>query len=211
MSGYLQRIASRVLHPQRAIHPAVGSLWMPQRNAIASEQLSETSASIVPRRSTRTDEQETHSIVARMGAEQQSARLLQDLSAHTRDVSNAIGEQLEPVHPLLHERNVTGTQAREGLNVDASARGTTFTPLVATSSREAMLQPRGILPPSTLSRERVRPFAPVPAPQPDEIEIHIGRIEVAAVLQQPTPRLPARPARKPLDLGEYLKRDRRDR
>lgn len=206
MSGYLQRIASRVLNPQRAIHPAVGSLWMPQRNAIASEQLSETSASIVPRRSTRTDEQETH-----MSIERQPAQVRHDLSAHARDVSNAIEGQLEPVHPLLPEQNVTGRQVREGLNVDASARGTTFTPLVAPSSREPMLQPRGVLLPSTLSRERVRPFAPVPAPQPDEIEIHIGRIDVAAVLQQPTPRLPARPARKPLDLGEYLKRDRRDR
>jgi hypothetical protein len=39
---------------------------------------------------------------------------------------------------------------------------------------------------------------------PDEIQINIGRIEVTAVTQA-APR-PAPPARKSLDLGEYLKR-----
>jgi hypothetical protein len=74
-----------------------------------------------------------------------------------------------------------------------------------------MLQPRGIVPASTLSRERTLPVTPSPASQPDEIEIHIGRIEVAAVLPQPAPRPPAPPVRKTMDLGEYLERDRRSR
>lgn len=44
-----------------------------------------------------------------------------------------------------------------------------------------------------------------PPHEPDEIHIHIGRIEVAAIAQ-PAPRPAAPPVRKPLDLGEYLKR-----
>ena len=44
-----------------------------------------------------------------------------------------------------------------------------------------------------------------PPHEPDEIHIHIGRIEVAAIAQ-PAPRPAAPPARKSLDLGEYLKR-----
>jgi hypothetical protein len=46
---------------------------------------------------------------------------------------------------------------------------------------------------------------PSPAREPDEIHIHIGRIEVAAI-SQPAPRPAAPPARKSLDLSDYLKR-----
>ena len=42
-------------------------------------------------------------------------------------------------------------------------------------------------------------------PEPDEIEIHIGRIEVAAAPQAPSRSAP-RPARKTLTLDDYLKR-----
>lgn len=47
-----------------------------------------------------------------------------------------------------------------------------------------------------------------PPHEPDEIHIHIGRIEVAAI-PQPVQRPAAPPARKSLDLGEYLKRSSR--
>ena len=47
-----------------------------------------------------------------------------------------------------------------------------------------------------------------PSQQPDEIQIHIGRIEVTAVQQSPVP--PAvKPARKGLSLDEYLQRANR--
>jgi hypothetical protein len=46
------------------------------------------------------------------------------------------------------------------------------------------------------------------APEPDSIEIHIGRIEVTAV--PPPAARPAAPSRpKSVNLGEYLKRGRR--
>jgi hypothetical protein len=211
MSGYLQRIASGVLHSQRAIHPAIGSLWMPQRNAVPSEQFDETMAPIVPRRSTQPDAQQTRSALAHMSNKQEPDPPLQDLSARRQDASIPVESRLEPERPPLVVRDATMTQARHGQHADDLARPTAFTPLVATSSRASMLQPRGIVPASMLSRERTLPVTPSPAPQPDEIEIHIGRIEVAAVLPQPAPRLPARPVRKSLDLNEYLKRDRRSR
>jgi hypothetical protein len=44
-----------------------------------------------------------------------------------------------------------------------------------------------------------------PLREPDEIHIHIGRIEVAAIAQ-PAPRPTAQPVRKSLNLSEYLKR-----
>jgi hypothetical protein len=58
-----------------------------------------------------------------------------------------------------------------------------------------------------------RPAQPAPshAEERDAIEIHIGRIEVLAA--PPRPAQPAAPggARKSLDLGEYLRRERRPR
>jgi hypothetical protein len=47
-----------------------------------------------------------------------------------------------------------------------------------------------------------------PEREPDEIEIHIGRIEVTAVAQA-APRPAAAPARKSISLDEYLKRGER--
>jgi hypothetical protein len=44
--------------------------------------------------------------------------------------------------------------------------------------------------------------------QSDDIQIHIGRIEVTAVAQ-PTPRPAAAPARKAMSLDEYLGRRNR--
>lgn len=204
MSGYLQRIASGVLHPERAIHPAVGSLWMPQRNAVRSEQFSEIMAPIVPRRSAQADAQQRHSALEHLSTEQRPAP----------DAPNPIEAKLEAFHPLVATRDATAAQARDGQDADTVAPRITFTPLVATSSHESLRQSRTLTPASIPSRERslrTVQLTPSPAPQPDEIEIHIGRIEVAAVLPQPAPRPPARPARKSLDLSEYLKRDRRSR
>lgn len=47
-----------------------------------------------------------------------------------------------------------------------------------------------------------------PSRQPDEIQIHIGRIEVTAVQQTPVPPV-VKPARKGLSLDEYLQRANR--
>jgi len=59
----------------------------------------------------------------------------------------------------------------------------------------------------TRQADSSRRIAP-PVREPDQIEIHIGRIEVTAVPQLPTP--PVAPApRKSLNLDEYLKRRNR--
>ncbi len=46
----------------------------------------------------------------------------------------------------------------------------------------------------------------LPAREPDEVQIHIGRIEVLAVPQAQAGRPAAKPARKSVNLDEYLKR-----
>jgi hypothetical protein len=76
--------------------------------------------------------------------------------------------------------------------------------------------------PPALLLPRRYPSAPAPGPdkkkpavqkierEPDEIQIHIGRIEVTAVQPAPAP-TPARLSRKTPSLDEYLRRrDRRN-
>src|ERR1700744_1651311 len=121
MTGYLQRIASGVLHSQRAIHPAVGSLWMPQRNIDPSEQFSENMAPIVSRRSTQSDEQPTRSALAHIGTEQESNTPRQDLSARRQDTSIPVESRLELEHPRMVVRDVIVTQSRDGRDADAAA------------------------------------------------------------------------------------------
>jgi hypothetical protein len=75
------------------------------------------------------------------------------------------------------------------------------------------------------SIQNAAPFAPAPVRQqhvpssspfhkaspgrkPDEVQIHIGRIEVTAVAPSPSGRPPINPARKSPSLDEYLKRGR---
>jgi hypothetical protein len=86
---------------------------------------------------------------------------------------------------------------------------------------ESTLVPPRIPLPGPTASHTASPFLP-PSPRPaqpspshaeerDAIEIHIGRIEVLAAPPRPAqPAAPA-PARKSLDLGEYLRRERRPR
>ena len=60
-------------------------------------------------------------------------------------------------------------------------------------------------PPKISSVNAARTPAPPPR-KPDEIHIHIGRIEVAAVSQPAARPAPAQPTRKSINLDEYLRR-----
>jgi hypothetical protein len=60
------------------------------------------------------------------------------------------------------------------------------------------------------SQRQAQP-APSLAEESDAIEIHIGRIEVLAAPPRPAQPAAPRPARKSLDLGEYLRGERRSR
>jgi hypothetical protein len=87
-----------------------------------------------------------------------------------------------------------------------------FKPLVAEPAQRAAAS-QSVVAPVAASRSdlsRRQSFAQ-PAREPDTIEIHIGRIEVLATQPQQVQRPPAQPARKSLDLGEYLRRGGRTR
>lgn len=66
-------------------------------------------------------------------------------------------------------------------------------------------QPKPVAP--ALRSDPRTDFAARPTrPEPDAIEIHIGRIEVTAAPQAPSRPAPTKPARKTLTLDDYLKR-----
>ncbi len=249
MSGYLQRIASGVLSPARAIHPMVGSMWAAPGKAEPIETiLGEAPTDAGPRRSTMLRGEAAHAKAAMsdkassLDVEQsetgpiRSADLLieaTDRSTTAEPVRGGSESRTSPatpvaIHPLLaadrpggvatelksQRRNASefreaGAAEQPGpAERSAPAR---FTPLVVSASPNASDSIRVLH--SPLGTERRNPASLTTtqaAQEPDEIQIHIGRIEVTAALPQP----PARPAAKPrssVDLGEYLKRDRRAR
>ena len=86
-----------------------------------------------------------------------------------------------------------------------------YRPLIRNEQPPTVASDPPLLPPQTETRatrnSSTDPYnrSTSPPHEPDEIHIHIGRIEVAAIAQ-PAPRPATPPARKSLDLGEYLKR-----
>jgi len=248
MSGYLQRIASGVLNPARAIHPMVGSMWAAREKVEAIETIvSEASTDAGPRRAAALRGETVHGQPAR----REETRGLEVERFETTSTTGDRAEMAEPagissesrttpatpavIQPLVaatqpdsvkHPIKLAGelknqrSDATELAEVDAAEQFESaahsapamFTPLVVSTSTNALEQTRALHSPP--GAERRSPMQSLPALQavqePDEIQIHIGRIEVTAALPQP----PARPAakqRSSVNLAEYLKRDRRAR
>jgi hypothetical protein len=223
MSGFLRRLASGVLREERAVHPAVGSLWSAPRNTEPIESFSEILASpgaeddrgpapIQPDRDKpvqRTTPGTTHSHADQLPHPEHSVPVAAFRPLVPSLQANAVSaprtprpaEHNEPLVPVLP------TAPPESTSQQSSFRGGSPRSPVAPSTRITTPQP--------IAAREATAFARMPegtqpkAAEPD-IEIHIGRIEVLAV--PPPPAQPApRPARKSLDLGEYLGRDRRRR
>jgi hypothetical protein len=224
MSGHLQRIAANVLDSARALHPAVDSRWAMPSMGSATEADSETLASSVPYRTTTRVEDLT-------AVQEQQATAPPAVKSPASEVaplyeSKAITVDAEKLQPLPATTNPDATflsiaPAKNQATTSPKAAETkpaprpTFAPLLPEAPREQKITtPALAITPAALLRNdkptRLQPVAQS-AREPDEIEIHIGRIEVTAALPQPAARPAPRPARKSLDLGEYLKRDRRSR
>jgi hypothetical protein len=115
-----------------------------------------------------------------------------------------------------HEKSIVSRQSEKSRG-EESARGSETRPFEAAdsspSSRAGQTRPQQNLTP--IPMQAVRATAPpridavrrasAQRSEPDEIHIHIGRIEVAAVAPQPQ-RVAAPAPRKGLNLDEYLRR-----
>jgi hypothetical protein len=215
MSSYFERMASGVLQPARAIHPVLGSLWAaPSRSAELETSVETTSPAMAAREPVAREIDHARAPRGEARPFAPIADVAEPLSQPRE--SNRSAQPFQPiaeVEPFIPAaatelRAAQSEQAAEAIEVSeviyrGPSAAAAFTPLVAKTA----LSPRSHSPVAAI---RPQPAAQPPR-EPDEIEIHIGRIEVTAAPQQAAPRPIAQPARKSLDLGEYLRRDRRSR
>ncbi len=218
MSGYLQRLATAARNPGGSIHPLLGSVFSPARpieteespvgeEEIASPAARRSAEPISPDRLS----PETH-FKPLVTATQ--ATLSSDVINNTEvevpsraEVPKALVPEIPVAQtkavrvPESGEPSKTAPAAGDRPKVDSG-----YQPIVARSNFERFAM-------ADLARSRPDQVPPqsrrTEISRRDEVQIHIGRIEVTAV--PPAPDRPApRSPRKALDLGEYLKRgDRR--
>jgi len=228
MSGYLQRLVRAVTHPAETIRPILGSVYsapepvkehaaLPQHEEIASIGHSQSPASSPSQRAQ--EDPELPSQLAPLIPRVQSATgtLLSSTtqsSSPKTDFSEAASFQplLPPVKAEESEIDESKSEHTTVVEIEkkdmASVRrySPLMTEVMVRSIHPAMPSPRANRIASAAVR---REFSHRAEPEPDDIQIHIGRIEVTAVQQAPT-RPALKPVRKGQSLDEYLKhRDRR--
>jgi hypothetical protein len=237
MSHLLERLAAGVAQPasHARLRPLVGSVFAPSPQIGLAESgpiessvlssLSETSRSAprVEEASTgeeRGEQQGLPLIRAQARPESSPARKVPEKSTFQQLISGR-----NPVTPFEATRRGPNASMNPIESEQAQQSGAEFDSQQRLSSTEVPLSYRplvrveggaaGVPTPHQGEFEAAKnPGAEVsglpvsPPHEPDEIHIHIGRIEVAAI-SQPAPRPAAPPARKSLDLGEYLKRGNR--
>jgi hypothetical protein len=238
MSGYLQRMAASVLSRERAIHPAVGSLWGPQGSAGPIEQSGEILAPSLKPNQARDAEADRNQAQmptklnpdperaeSNRAAREQSSTSRADASVSSEDaetrlllpMQNAPADQrihsvMDPANALPADASPAGNESGQQAE-QPQAQRRIYTPLVAESAQRSVAVQNLVMQASAVSYAGAQQRHPVaqPAHEPDTIEIHIGRIEVLAAQPQLAQRPPARPAHKSLDLREYLERGGRAR
>jgi hypothetical protein len=230
MSGYLQRMVSSARNPARSIHPTLGSLFsapiygapletvQPEENLILSNRpeptmkpAAEPVPILTPRRVSTPETPRRDADTKPLSEE----RILEPLVVPRPEATE------EPAAAFFTTK-LAASQTREpdetSSNLAPELEGVprySYRPLIEEDYRPAVAAkifsdsaPRAFGATGAPQRD-VPNRIPQPERERDEIEIHIGRIEVTAV-PQVAARPAAPPARKSLNLDEYLKRrDRR--
>jgi hypothetical protein len=251
MSGFLQRLASGVLHAQPAIHPAVGTIWsaagmtgpgmgeplataepfessvevrvppLPRRTDAPAPPATQPSTQqpaqpqIQPERSAPVSESAVHKDAEQPAIAEAVAFQPLVASPQRRVVSalppapqaNANPQQSETIPPPRHQATSPEHAGAQPLHRIETARLLVPAPPIPVPAPAGARKAPSFLPPS---QRQAQPAASL-AEEPDSIEIHIGRIEVLAAPPRPAQPAAPRPARKSLDLGEYLRGERRSR
>jgi hypothetical protein len=226
MSGYLRRLARRALGTEIAVHSAAALPFAELPAVLEAEPTLDTAGSV-----TRPSAEPTSVPVARPAPGAEGVRL----TAVTPAVAEATPERLPPLRrrpsvPTLSPLRDEGAEPASGPGFTELV----FVPLVREprsekeTSRHAVprhpaVETEAPAPPTSrrsTSQAGVRPSLPraghgvdlgvrsVPEPEPTEVNVHIGRIEVTAVPAQPAPKRVQRERPKPMSLSEYLQRRR---
>ena len=213
--------------PERSIHPAVGSIFSPTKEERMPAPLLEYDAI-----GTVGNQAETHALIP-PATPPRAVRAPVSPSSEAmphREDAGPPAEAFQPIAPIprrtapaVRTPRTTGSPLEEpatlgstetgqqpGIHVEAEE---VYTPLLPPAAQSADAEGEILRPSqtavSTASKEALglpRRAAPSKS-EPDEIQIHIGRIEVTAV-PQTAPRPAVVSPSKSINLDEYLKRGR---
>jgi hypothetical protein len=222
MSNFLQRVAATVIQPKARLQPILGSIFAPANLYSPPEPFTPEISlqTVAPRHrepmSTPHFEGPSHAV----DAEDRifPATPQENFSpAHFNRSPSADQLLLPAFSNLTDPRGPTHAHPSAEDSAFESSKPTTnqaaapapYQPLIAASQLPPpRLQPLDSLsnPPAARSSrsETARRLQPAQG-EADEIHIHIGRVEVAAIAQ-PAPRPAAAAARRSLNLDEYLRR-----
>jgi len=228
MSGYLQRLAASALRPAEAVHPVLGSVFSPQEGSTDHPPFPQQEDTVV------SVEGVPAPLVSPtrppVGTQQASSRPSNAPDSDSASIRPSSFQTIEPKPTSIAERRDSFQPLLPCLRNEASSAptGPTQESLLA-EPRKPLPQPAYTTVPSRFAHssptiggaqllgnsstfrgnERNATASRSPKSEPDEIQIHIGRIEVTAVAPTPS-RTSSKPQRKGISLDEYLKgRDRR--
>ncbi len=224
MSNFLQRVAAAIIQPKAKLQPMLGSIFAPATLYAPTETLPPEIASqtVAPRRHEPSNFDGPNQAVARHASETGGrwfpATRQEDFSPAYSSRSPTADQPLLPTFSNTADpRGPTHTHpSAENSPFESSKPAANqptapipYKPLIAAGQQPPpRLQPLDTLSNSGAARastsEAARRFQPAQR-EADEIHIHIGRIEVAAIAQ-PVPRPAAAAARRSLNLDEYLRR-----
>lgn len=209
-----------VLKPESAIHPMVGSIFAPPKPRVPFEALDEVenssmgdgressrealAASARTSPSIRDSRAMTHAVEEaqppRPATIMHSAEISTHSSSHRLDARRSGSAEPNAASPDDHRLHLSGKVAES----EATPAKRTFTPLITSTFVPS--------PPIVTLRSPTKPSAEPSqslasrSHATDDIEIRIGRIEVAAMPAAPIRSAPAKPPRRAASLDEYLKR-----
>ena len=223
MSGYLQRLARTAMQPAETIHPMVGSVFSPVERGRTGDWLEQNVRSVVSSESAVPVAERSHEASEVRAPHSPLLPPVQPVAATSisltgrepADNQATPGERasFQPLITAAPSQDSTEERKRDS-PVESQPRNQQperiYTPLVTETraragppdlanlkSHAAPISARERWSPSHAEREA------------DEIQIHIGRIEVTAVQQAPA-RTVLKPVHKGQSLDDYLKhRDRR--
>jgi len=228
MTGYLQRLAVSASRPADAVHPVLGSVFSPHDDSqgISSFGLDDDTAASVQRAPATLipparPQAESWQTSSRSGVSRdfEPAYMRSSSDSPTIDPtppSRDDAGRRDSFRPLLpdlkHEVLPTPTNpGQESLLAEHKpSLQPAYSPLVQSGFAPRFAGTQTVANSSSFRGHETRATTGRSAnSEPDEIQIHIGRIEVTAV-PHTAPRTASKPARKGKTLEEYLKgRDRR--
>jgi hypothetical protein len=225
VSNFLERVAATVIQPKAKLQPMLGSIFAPATLRSPAEcfpaQTEISSQTFAPHRQEPMTAPHFDTSSQAFASEDRSfsATAQKDSSPAGSNRNPAADQPLLPAfsspndlrgpadpHPFVEDFDPAFESSKPTAANQLTSSGP-YQPLVVASQQTApRLQPHESLPTSAADRisgsEAARRSQPAQR-EADEIYIHIGRIEVAAIAQ-PAPRPAA--ARRALNLDDYLRR-----